>query len=109
LASLHFVLGGLTRPLLYLLAVAQAAIVPVLVALDPDVSFGSETYSLGAGIAIAFIATVEMVFLLGTAVGLLAALAYIGHRERTAASARLAAIWQEANAPQGGSDLGRSP
>ena len=89
-ARLHPLLSGVTRPMVYLLVAAQVSIVPVLVALDPQLDFGSDTYSLGAGIGIALILYVEMFFVAGSMVGLLAGMSYIGRRERKAAEARAA-------------------
>lgn len=88
LARLYPLLRGLTRPLVYLLAAGQLLIVPVRVALDPGLDFGSDVYSLGAGISIALILTVEMVFAVGTAVGLIAATAHLRRREHDDARAR---------------------
>ena len=81
-AQLRPVLGGLTRPLVWLLAAAQVLAVPVAVALDPDLDFGSDTYSLGAGLAIMLIGGVELVLVAGTAVGLLLALPTLRNRPR---------------------------
>src|SRR4028119_1666172 len=73
-AGLHFLLGGLTRTLIYLVAFAQVLVVPVMLALEPDISFGSDVYSLGAGIGIALIGALELIFLAGSAAGLFIAL-----------------------------------
>lgn len=95
LAWLRVLFGELTRTLVYLLAAAQLLIVPVLVALDPDISFGSDGYSLGAGLGIVLIAGIEFVFLIGTALGLLLALGHLRRRERAEAVARVEAMFQD--------------
>jgi hypothetical protein len=98
LARLHFLLGGLTRALVYILAAAQILMVPVLVALDPDISFGSDAYSLGAGVGIMLITAIESVFVLGTVLGVLAGTSYINRREHAADVARAAAMFSAAPA-----------
>ena len=96
LSRLHFVFGGLTRSLVCLLALGQILIVPVLVALEPDISFGSDGYSLGGGVSIMLITAIEFVFVLGTAVGLWAGISSINRRERAADTARAVAIFSVA-------------
>jgi len=88
LARLHPLLGPLTRPLVYLLVAAQVLAFPVLVWLDPVLDFGSDTYSLGAGISIALIFAIEMIFIVGSGAGLLAATAFLERREQAAAVQR---------------------
>jgi hypothetical protein len=83
----------MTKLLVYLLAAAQVLIVPVLVALDPDISFGSDVYSLGAGVGIMLITAIEFVFVLGTAVGVLAGISYINRQEHAVDVARVAAMF----------------
>lgn len=92
LARCHFLFGPLTRWLVYLLSAAQVLAVPVLVALDPDISFGSDTYSLGAGIGMILIGTVELAFLVGTVIGLFAATTFLRRKEAQQQIARTQAI-----------------
>jgi hypothetical protein len=67
----------------------HALVVPVLVWLDPEISFGSDSYSLGAGIGIVLILVVELVIAVGTAIGLMIAHWYLRRREKAAALAQL--------------------
>jgi hypothetical protein len=76
----------------YLLAAAQVLIVPVLVAMDPDISFGSDTYSLGAGVGIILIGAIELAFVAGTLIGLFAATNFLRRKEAQQQIARIEAI-----------------
>jgi hypothetical protein len=93
LARCRFVFGGLTRTLVYLLAGVQVLIVPLLIAMEPDISFGSDSYSLGAGIAIVLIGAIEFLFVTGTAVGLLAALSFLRREDAAEARAKAEAMF----------------
>jgi hypothetical protein len=100
-ASLHWLLGELTKPLIYLIALGQALLVPVLVAIDPNISFGSDAYSLGAGVSIMLIVAVESVFLMGTGLGVLLGTYYVNRREHAADVDRAAAMFSaDPPAPQ---------
>lgn len=55
-------------------------VILVLLALDPSMDFGSDTYSFGAGIMIMLIPGIELVFLAGSTVGSLAAMAILKRR-----------------------------
>lgn len=94
-ARLYPLLRGVTRPMVYLLVIAQLLVVPVRVALDPDIDFGSQVYSLAAGLSMMLILTVEAFFAAGSAAGLLAALAHLRQRERDDAHARWRDIQSE--------------
>lgn len=88
LARLHPFLRGFTRPLVYLWVAGQLLIVPVRVALDPDIDFGSDVYSLAAGLSIMIILAVELVFVTGSVAGLLAATRHLRRREQEDAQTR---------------------
>jgi hypothetical protein len=85
--------------LVYLLVAAQILVVPIAVALEPDISFGSNVYSLGAGLSIMLIGAVELVFIAGSGLGLTIATAFLNRGEHDLAYDRWMAVQRKIEDP----------